>query len=291
MPLVFLCFTLEEVPPLAPHVVVPFFRLVLRHPLLCFHNPLYSDAYVRCLATRLGGSFRGITSLPLSWKARTCCGTWLGGLSESSPLWYCRIETKGSGFFLNPRLHCMTESAFSVGCARSTGTTHALLPSKMLREFFAGSGKAYTLSKNSMPRIIAKSSIGTIEKSSFRFHVPSVTCTPRVVPSNGLAGEFTALLVPLCCVTLRPRHLASSSEMKLCVAPVSMSARMVWPLMSTLTNMSPFFVSADSWLTSVLRRWSEPKLCWDSSAVGVCWPLNCAMRALSDFFSGQSRTQ
>ena len=201
------------------------------------------------------------------------------------------MEARWFGFFLNPRLHCMTESAFSVGCARSTGTTQALLPSKMLRDFVAGSGKACTLSKNSMPRIIAKSSIGTIEKLSFPFHVPSVTCTSRVVPANGLAGEFTALMVPPCCVTLRPRHLASSSEVKLCVAPVSMSAQMVWPLMSTLTNMSRFFVGAGGWLTSMLRRWSEPKLCWGSSAVGVCWPLSCATRALNDFFSGQSCTQ
>ena len=63
-------------------------------------------------------------------------------------------------------MHCMTESVFSSGWERSVGTMHALLPLKILKEFVVSIGKAWTLSKNSMPRIIAKSSISTIEKSS-----------------------------------------------------------------------------------------------------------------------------
>ncbi|KDO45560.1 hypothetical protein CISIN_1g032029mg [Citrus sinensis] len=86
--------------------------LVLRRPLLCFRNSSCLGGFARCFNTRLGGSFRGITSLPLLWTARACCGTWLGGLLESSPLSCCQMKTKGLGFFLNPRLHCMIESAF-----------------------------------------------------------------------------------------------------------------------------------------------------------------------------------
>ena len=133
-----------------------FYRLVLQRPLLlCFRNSSCLVGFARCSTTRLGGSFGGITSLPLSWTAGACCGTWHGGFLESSHSSCCRMETKGSRFFLNPRLHRMTESAFSAGCVRLTCTMHALLPSKMLREFVAGSGKAWTLAKNSVPRIIA----------------------------------------------------------------------------------------------------------------------------------------
>ena len=137
-------------------MVVSFPRLVLRRPLLlCFCNSSCLVGFARCSTTRLGGSFGGIVSLSLSCMARACCGTWLGGFSESSHLSCWRMGTKRSGFFLNPLLHRMIESVFSADCARSTSTTHALLPSKMLREFVAGTGKSWTLSKNSMPRITA----------------------------------------------------------------------------------------------------------------------------------------
>ena len=117
---------------------------------------------------------------------------------KSSPLLGCWMENKWSGSFFNPLMHCMTESVFLSGWTRSAGTTHVLLPSKMLTEFVAGRGKACTLSKNFMLRIIVKSSISTIDKSSFPFHVPSVTCTPRVIPANGLALS----LPPLWCLRI-----------------------------------------------------------------------------------------
>lgn len=133
-----------------------FSRLVLRRPLLlCFRNSSCLVGFACCSTTRLGGNFGGITSLPLLWTTRACCGTWHGGFLESSHLSCYQMETKGSGFFLNLRLHRMTESAFSAGCVRLTCIMHALLPLKMLREFMAGSEKAWTLSKNSMPRITA----------------------------------------------------------------------------------------------------------------------------------------
>ena len=103
---------------------------------------------------------------------------------------------------------------------------HAILPSIMLREFVAGSGKAWTWLKNSM---------GTMEKLSFLLHVLSITCTPYAVLTMGLAGEFTAFMVPFSLVTLGPRCLASSSKIKLCIASVSSNVQMAWPLMDTLT--------------------------------------------------------
>lgn len=115
------------------------------------------------------------------------------GFTKSSPLLGYRMENKWSRSFFNPLMYCMTESVFLSSWARSAGTTHVLLPSKMLREFVAGKWKAWTLSKNSMPRIIMKSSISTIDKSSFPFHVLSVTCTPRAIPANGLALSLLPL--------------------------------------------------------------------------------------------------
>ena len=113
-----------------------------------------------------------------------------------------------------------------------------------------------------MTRTILKSSIGTIEKSSFPLHVTSVTRTPYVVLVMRLAGEFTTFMVPPSFVTSRPRCLASSFEIKLCVAPVSSKAYMAWPLMVALTNMSHLLVGASRWLLSAPRHWRVPMLCW-----------------------------
>ena len=156
----------------------------------------------------------------------------------------------------------------------------------MLREFVAGSGKAWTWLKNSMPRTILKSSMGTMEKSSFPLHVPSVKWTPYAIPVIGLAGEFTAFIVPPSLVALTPKCLASFMDTKLCVAPVSSSVRTDWPFIFALTYISHFFVSARYWRLSAPRRWREPMLSWGSSVDIVRLLLSWAVRALSDFFFG-----
>ena len=67
--------------------------------------------------------------------------------------------------------------------------------------------------------------MGTMEKSSFPLHVPSVVYTPRAMLAIGLAGEFTAFVALPSLVVLRPKRLASSTDTKLCVVLVSSSAR------------------------------------------------------------------
>ena len=185
----------------------------------------------------------------------------------------------------------MAESVFSSNLSRSMGIVHALLPSRVLREFVTSSGKAWTWSKNSMPRTILKSSIGTMEKSSFPLHVPRVVYTPCAIPAIGFVGEFTAFIVPYSLVALRPNRLASSMDTKLCVAPVSCSMRMDWSFIFVLTYISHFFVSASYWRLSVPSHWREPMLSWDSSADIVGLLLSWAAKTLSDFFFGQLRTQ
>lgn len=135
-------------------------------------------------------------------------------------------KDKKLGSFQKALLNCMAESVFFVDLAYSTGTMHALPLSMMLRKLVASCGKAWTWLKNSMPRTILKSSMGTIEKWSSPLYVPTVTCTPCAVPLVGLVGKFTAFMMPHFLVTLRPKHLASSSEIKLYVTPVSSSTRM-----------------------------------------------------------------
>ena len=102
------------------------------------------------------------------------------------------MEIKKLESFLKTLLNCMAESVFSSDLPRSVGTMHTLLSSRMLREFVAGSEKAWTY----MPMTILKSSMGTIEKSNFPLHVPSIMCTPCAIPVIGLASEFTAFIVP-----------------------------------------------------------------------------------------------
>lgn len=168
-----------------------------------------------------------------------------------------------------------------------------------------------------------------MEKSSFSFHSPSVTHIPCTVLVMSLAGEFIAFMVlhkhhrkikvstscPECythslcsacdelgrwvyClhvhssfVTLRLWRLASSLEIKLCVVYVFSNTRMAWPLMDTLTYMSPFFVGVGRWLLSAPRRWRVSMLCWGSSVDCMKWPMSWAARALNVFFFEQSRSE
>ena len=215
-----------------------------------------------------------MTSLNSSRTTWMSGGVCLGKSSRSSLLFTSRIETKKLGSFRKALLNCMAENVLSVVFERSAVTMHAILPSRIFREFVAGNGKAWTRSKNSMPRTILKSSIGTIEKSSFPLHAPRVTCTPCAVPAMGLAGEFTAFIVPLSFVPFRPRRLASSSEMKLCVASVSSNARTAWPLTVVLIYLSHFFVAVGGWFLRALRRLKEPTLAWGSSGVDRESPLS-----------------
>ena len=85
-----------------------------------------------------------------------------------------------------------------------------------------------------------KSSKGTMEKSSFIFHVPSITCTPCTMSPMGLAGEFTAFMVPLSLVILRPRRLASSFEMKLWVTLESNNAQAACELLRSFFAPNPY---------------------------------------------------
>lgn len=96
-----------------------------------------------------------------------------------------------------------------------------------------------------------KSSIGTIEKSSFLLHVSSVTCITCAVPIISLEGEFIAFMVPHSFVALRPRRLTSSFKTKLCIALVPNNVRTVLPLMVTFTYMSHFFMVTDNYLLSM----------------------------------------
>lgn len=261
----------------------------------------------------------------------------------------------------------MADSVLSAVLECSAGTMDAILSSMMLKEFMVDSRKAWTWLKNSMPMTIFKSStsrwrswafhfmsrllhvllvrcswwacqvsllpswclIGTMEKSSFPFHIPSVKHIPCAVLVMGLAGEFTAFMVlhkhyrkiklstscpecythslcgacdelgrwvycfvmPSSFVTLRLWCLASSLEIKLCVAPVFSNTRMAWPLMDALTYMSLFFVGVGRWLLSTPRRWRVHMLCWGSSVDGMEWSLSWAARALNDFFFKQSRSE
>ena len=63
--------------------------------------------------------------------------------------------------------------------------------------------------------------------------------------------EFTAFMVPPSLVIMKPRHLVSSSDMKLCIALASSNEQTTWPLMVALTYMSPFFVGAGGWLKKI----------------------------------------
>lgn len=89
------------------------------------------------------------------------------------------------------------------------------------------------------------------------------------IPAIGLANEFTAFMVPHSLVTLRPRHLASYFEMKLCVTPMSSNARMAWLLTVALTYMSHFFVGAYEWLLGV--QGIEVNPCWVGVLLSVMW--------------------
>ena len=83
----------------------------------------------------------------------------------------------------------------------------------------ASSGKTLIWLKNSMLRTILKSFKARWRSRDFQstseYHIQAL-----VGPAIDLANEFTTFMVPHSLVILRPRHLALSFEMKLCVAPV-----------------------------------------------------------------------
>lgn len=69
---------------------------------------------------------------------------------------------------------------------------------------------------------------------------PKRSCTTCTMSPMGLAGEFTAFMVPLSLVILRPRHLASSFEMKLWVTPESNSAQAACELLGSFFAPNPY---------------------------------------------------
>lgn len=78
-----------------------------------------------------------------------------------------------------------------------------------------GREKAFTLSKNSKPSIIEKSSIDTTDRSTKPSYSPIVVQTPFSKPWISLASELTAFIDPPSFFILSPNLLASSLNTKL----------------------------------------------------------------------------
>ncbi|KAL7155163.1 hypothetical protein ABFS83_03G057000 [Erythranthe nasuta] len=171
-----------------------------------------------------------------------------------------------------PLATCMADNC--LGCVLSSlmvpgmaGTMQGLPFSKMQSELKQGIGIAITLRKKSMPSTTLKSSIGATEKSTWPFQVPKCSSASRATPLSGCALALTALSQPSRLVHRRPTLLASSSVMKLWVAPVSTITFVGVSLMRASTYISPLLDVAGIGLAfKALRSWSDP-MCPSSSFV------------------------